>query len=458
MAETKSTALKVLVVDDDPSIARIFKDLLASDTVTITAARSGEEAIDLAAHAKFDIAFVDRKLPGMSGDEVIESFRCSHVETEIVVITGYGTVESAVNMMKLGVFDYLPKPFKASQIKTVLERVQRLRALRRETQTIGEASKIPVPYENLIGRTPQMQRVHELIAKTGKDDCNILIQGESGTGKEVVAHAVHSNSVRADKPFVTIDCGSISKSLIESELFGHEKGAFTGAHTKKDGLFVKANGGTAFLDEIAEIPLDLQPVLLRCIETKAIRPVGSSDTVQVDVRLVSATNRDLSEMSKRGEFRVDLFYRLNFVTINLPPLRERKDDIPLLVAHCLQVYNGKSTGRIMNGVSDTAMIALFRHDWPGNIRELENVIGRAYTIGSGSRLELSDLPPNISSLVHPTKLRRNPFLGKSLKDLEKEAILAALRSSRGDTQLASVSLGINRSTLYRKLKTYDIEL
>jgi DNA-binding NtrC family response regulator len=436
--------LSVLVVDDDEAIRQIFTKLIPErEDVEVEEAGRAEEAIEILKLRTFDIAFVDLQMPGIGGMGLLEQVKRERPGLEVVMVTGYGTIESAVQAMKLGASDFLPKPFKLAQVLLILERLRRVSDLRRENERLRLELQDRYRAKNLVGLAPAMDRCHELIDRVRRQDCNVLILGESGCGKELIARAIHYDGARRDRPFVPIDCGALHGRLLESELFGHEKGSFTGAEERKVGLFEVADGGTAFLDEVGEIPVELQSALLRVIEEKEIRPVGATGYRKVDVRILAATNRPLEEMTVKGRFRRDLYYRLNVVAIRVPPLRERKDDIPLLSTHFLERWG---PGR---DLSRDALHALQRYDWPGNVRELEHALERACALGHGRRVERDDLPPAV--------LGGGPVpSGQSIEDMEKEAIQRLMRDHSGDTARVAAVLKIDRSTLYRKLRRFGL--
>ncbi len=443
--------LSVLVVDDDPAIGRIFQDLIACETIRIDLATDLATArTKLRAPAPIDAIFLDLTLPDGSGEDLLDTIRDARADAAVIVITGNATVDSAVRLMKRGVEDYLVKPFKPSQVRAHLDIAQRARQARDESRAIRRKA-FPPDAPRLVGMTPAMEEVVEVAQRVAHEDCALLIQGESGTGKEVLARLVHSLSQRRGGPFITVDCGAISRQLIESELYGHERGAFTGAVTKKEGMLAMADTGTVFLDEISEVPLEIQPTLLRVLEEKKIRRVGGTDFREINVRIIAATNRDLEKEVDAGRFRLDLFYRLNVVTVTLPPLRLRKDDIPLLVDHFLRKLNGRVGTRTVTGFTRDATFMLLRYDWPGNVREMEHVVERALLVGRSPEIGTDDLPPSLISAVE-RKARPTETTVKPLLDLEKEAILRALKDAKGDTAIAANALKLDRSTLYRRLK------
>jgi DNA-binding NtrC family response regulator len=446
--------LSLLVVDDDASIRRVFREIVAPrEEVNLSEAKSAEEALELLRTRVFDVAFLDLRMPGLGGLELLEQLKQERPSLEVVMVTAHGTIESAVQAMKLGAADFLPKPFKLDQVSLILERIRRVRHLRTENERLRQELQERYRAKSLVGTGPAMDRCHELIDRVRREECNVLILGESGCGKDLIARAIHYDGPRRDRPFVPVDCGAIHATLLESELFGHEKGAFTGAHAARRGLFETAGGGTVFLDEIGEIPLELQPALLRAIEEKEVRPVGSTRYRPVDVRIIAATNQPLEEMVVAGKFRRDLFYRLNVVAVRVPPLRERKDDIPLLVQHFLKKRAGRG-GRSVTGIASDALHLLQRYDWPGNVRELEHIIDRACTLGQTERIEPGDLGPSILESVQ----KRGDAPGQSIEEMEVAAIQRLLDDHGGDTARVADVLGIDRSTLYRKMKRYKISL
>lgn len=437
--------VRLLVVDDDAGIRRTLSDLLGKQSgIRLETAEDGKKGLERVRRGPFDIAIVDLNMPVMGGMEFLKAARRFRPELAVVVLTGNSSIESAVEAMKLGAADYLTKPFRLTQIRAVLERIQRLRALeadnRRLRQELGDRYSI----SGLIGTTPSMKRVSRLVDRVRNEACSVLIHGESGTGKELVARAIHYDGRRSEEPFVAVNCGSVHASLLESELFGHLKGSFTGAVEDKIGLFERASGGTLFLDEVSELPLELQPKFLRAVQEKHIRPVGATETLLTDVRILAATNKDLEAEVKAKRFRRDLYYRLNVVRIEVEPLRKRKDDIPVLVEHFLKKQGDYRMGR-------EAMYRLLRHDWPGNVRELENALECACAMSRRKEIRAEDLPPFDGEDVEPGK-------GRSLRDIESGEIRRLLKQHEGSTGTVASILGIDRSTLYRKIKRYRIDI
>jgi len=444
-------SLALLVVDDDEGVRRIFSEVVGPrEGVEVLQAGSGEEALELLRRRPVDVAFVDVRMPGLGGMELLARAREGRPDLEVVIITAFATVESAVQAMKMGASDYLPKPFKLDQVALILSRLKRMKALKAENERLRRELQGRFSARNLVVDSGAMARFRGLLGRVAREECNVLLLGESGTGKELAARALHYDGPRRDGPFVCIDCTAVPPNLFESELFGHEEGAFTGARGRKAGLLEAASGGTAFLDEVAELPPALQAALLRAIEEKKVRRVGGTAPIPVDVRLVAATNRPLEDLVERGEFRRDLYYRLNVVTLRLPPLRERKEDIPLLVAHFLRRFSERGGARRVSGIRREALHLLQDYDWPGNVRELEHVLERACALGGGEILGVEDLPPEIVKGAG----RGEP----TLREMEIEAIRRLLREHRGDTARVSGILGIHRSTLYRKLRRYGIRV
>jgi DNA-binding NtrC family response regulator len=453
--EGVTRVLSLLVVDDDESIRRIFRDILVPrEKIEIHEAANAEQALGLLKTRSFDAAFMDVRMPGVDGMALLENVKRERPSLEIVMVTAHGTIESAVQAMKLGAADYLPKPFKLDQVSIILRRLRRVRTLESENEALRRQLEERYSPRNLVGMSAPMRRCAEIIDRVRREDCNVLLLGESGTGKELFARAIHHDGPRRDRLFVPVDCGAIAPSLLESELFGHERGAFTGAHARKAGLFEMAAGGSVFLDEVGEIPLELQPALLRAIETKEVRPVGATEYRPVDVRFIAATNRPLDRMVAEGRFRRDLFYRLNTVTVPIPPLRDRIDDLPLLVEHFLRAYAAKGSRRV-TGLSREALHAMEAYDWPGNVRELQHAVERACALGRGEVIGMEDLPPDLLRRRAPTE---DEGPSRSIDEMEREAVERLLREHGGDTARAAEILGIDRSTLYRKVKRWGLAI
>jgi two-component system response regulator HydG len=396
--------------------------------------------------------------PGAAGLDSLHAIKKHRPDAVVIAVTGYGTVQSAVQAMKDGAYDYVTKPFSMEELRMLLQRVAGHLRLRTENRVLRETVKSRQGFANIIGHSPEMEKLYRIIAKAGQSAHPVLILGESGTGKELVAKSIHFSGMFRDKPFIPVDCGSLVPTLIESELFGHVRGAFTGATNPKDGLLAIAEGGTVFLDEIGELPIDLQAKLLRAIQEKEIRPVGSVKRVAIDVRILAATNRNLERAVTEGTFRRDLFFRLNVLTLRIPPLRERRQDIPLLVAHFLErIGRNAETEKT---ISDESLKALLNYDWPGNVRELENSLERACALTSANQIQVRDLPTQIYGapieLLGVAQPAPNGIV--PIAELEKQTILSALTQVNGDKMLAARLLGIGKTTLYRKLKEYEAQI
>jgi two-component system, NtrC family, response regulator AtoC len=448
--------IRLLVVDDEQSIRRLCVTIGNSLGFVCTDAESAEAALEGLDNVAPDLILTDLKLPKLSGVELLRQSRTLLPRTEVAIMTGHGSIESAVDAMKLGAYDYIEKPFRVEKMKTMLQRMAEKVRLVSENAFLRERVSTEENLDGIIGTSANIQDVLRMISRLKDTRTPVLIAGESGTGKELVARAIHFRGTMAQTPFVAVDCGSLVPTLMESELFGYEKGAFTGAMKSKAGLFQAANGGTIFLDEIGELPLEMQAKLLRVLQEKEVRPVGSNEKVAVDVRVIAATNRDLEAAYRGGTFRKDLYFRLNVVTVHLPALRERRSDIPMLVHHFLGRY---APGTNLQ-VTPAAMKSLLNYDWPGNVRELENCIARAVTLGDRQVIDVSDLPPAIrseqSAAPAMTPQDAASLSTTALAEMERMTILRVFEQANGDKALAGKMLGISRATLYRKLKRYNI--
>jgi DNA-binding NtrC family response regulator len=447
--------IRFLVVDDEESIRRLCMTVAEGLGFRCMEAPNGQAALALLAEQPAHIVLTDMVMPNMSGLEFLEQAKKILPRAEIAVMTGHGSVETAVQAMKLGAYDYISKPFTPlEELRLFLRRMAEKIRLVEENEFLRERMDTEVELHGIVGDAQKIQDVLRMIARLKDTRTPVLITGESGTGKELVARAIHFRGAFAKRPFVAVDCGSLVPTLIESELFGYERGAFTGAVRSKQGLFQSANGGTVFLDEIGELPLELQAKLLRVLQEKEVRPVGSTQSTKVDVRVIVATNRDLESEYRAGRFRKDLYFRLNVVTVELPPLRERRSDIPLLVHWFLDRRGGSSVQ-----VTAAAINCLLQYDWPGNVRELENCMERALALGSDKVIDINDLPPSIISFVAPEPSNGSALAAVSsndLEELEKAAIERVFQQVNGDKVRAGKILGISRATLYRKLKRYNI--
>ncbi|HLJ41417.1 MAG TPA: sigma-54 dependent transcriptional regulator [Candidatus Acidoferrales bacterium] len=445
----------VLIVDDEESTLRICTDIAIESGLQVRTASTTEQALEELDQYPIDIAITDLEVPQLGGLELLRRIREHHPQVSVVVLTQYGTIQTAVEATRLGATDYVTKPFHIDELRRKLQRLVREQELDQENRVLREQLRTRPGYGELIGISAKMQRVYKLIEKVSQHNYSVLILGESGTGKELVARSIHFSGARRQKPFVPVDCSALVPTLIESELFGYAKGAFTGAIHTKQGLIESADGGTLFLDEIGNLPVEMQSKLLRVLQAREVKPVGSNDRVSIEVRVIAATNKDLEAAVRSGQFRQDLFFRLNVVQIKLPPLRERKSDIPVLVQSFLEKF--ADPARPLPTLAQDALTRLTAYDWPGNVRELENAIERAVALGSGPILHSGDLPSNLQYAVSHSGTDPMPANDDlvPLEELERRAILRALRESGGDKLIAARLLGIGKTTLYRKLKQYE---
>ncbi len=441
----------MLVVDDEISTRNLCADIALEEGLEVHVAATTEQGLELLEQSPVDILITDLKVPQLGGLEFLKRVRASHPQIAVMVLTQCGTIETAVAATRLGTMDYVTKPFHVDELRTKVQRLMRALELDHENHVLREQLRTRPGFGGLIGVSPKMQRVYKMIEKVSQHNYPVLILGESGTGKELVARSIHFSGARQQKPFLPVDCSGLVPTLIESELFGYAKGAFTGAQHSRQGLLEAAEGGTVFLDEIGDLPVDLQSKLLRALHEREIRPVGATARVRINLRVIAATNRDLEAPIRTGGFRQDLYFRLNVVQIKLPPLRERRRDIPLLVSSFLETFSDPQ--RPMRTLAEDAMRRLVAYDWPGNVRELENAIERAVALGSGPILHVGDLPSNLQFSSEQTLPEADVLL--PLEELERRAILRALRETSGDKLAAARMLGIGKTTLYRKLKQYD---
>jgi len=446
--------LNLLIVDDERSIREACREIAQSLGFSAYIADSAEQAFRVLEVQPFDVVLLDLRLPGAGGLDALRRIKERRPDALVIVVTGYGTVQSAVQAMKNGAYDYVTKPFSVDELKLLLDRVSNHLKLKTENRMLREKVKSKQGFGGIVGRAPEMEKLYRIIAKAANSIHPVLILGESGTGKEMVARSIHYAGPYRDKPFIPVDCGSLVPTLIESELFGYVKGAFTGANQSKDGLMAMAEGGTIFLDEVGELPVDLQAKMLRAIQEKEIRPVGSTKRIPINVRILAATNRDLEQAVTQGTFRRDLYFRLNVLSLRIPALRERREDIPLLIGHFLERMTRTSGQEKV--LSDEALKAMLAHDWPGNVRELENCLERSYAFTSGPMIHVADLPREIGNLVPEHSNGNGNGHGKiiPIAELEKQTILKAIMELNGDKLQAARLLGIGKTTLYRKLKDY----
>lgn len=447
----------ILIVDDEKNIREGLSAALELDGFITLIAADGNEALKIMTNSDIDLVISDLKMPKMSGSELLKNISAKYPTIPVIILTGHGTVENAVVAMRDGAYDFITKPINLDHLSLLVNRalgkrklVNEHRALQKEVQKLESKTKV----SKLIGKSSQMNRLVELINQVADSKASVIISGESGVGKEVVANALHSLSSRAKNSLINVHCAALSESLLESELFGHEKGAFTGANSQKKGRFELADGGTIFLDEIGEINPSTQIKLLRVLQERTFERVGGEKSVNVDVRVVTATNRDLQEEIKNGNFREDLFYRLNVVNIHIPPLRERKEDIPLLVSSFINEF-ADDNGKNVNGIDQKALRALTSYSWPGNIRELRNSIESAVVFAKGENISIADIPPNILEKQESSSISI-PF-GVTLAVAEKIIISETLRAENSNKSRTSEILGIGRKTLHRKIHDYNLE-
>jgi len=450
---------RILVVDDEPNMIRLFRSLLEKDDYVVESAETGAEARQLLETSHFDLMVCDLALPDTNGIEVLRHAHELDPDLMVVMITGFGTIESAVEAMKLGARDYITKPFQRSEIKLTIGKALEEAELRRELKRLREEVGGRYRFDAIVGKSKAMEPVFDLIRRVAPTATTVLIEGESGTGKELVAKAIHYNSPRKERPFVAVDCGVIPENLMESELFGHVKGAFTSADSNKRGLFLEASGGTLFLDEIGNLPPQIQNKLLRALQEREIRPLGSNAPIKIDVRVVVATNVPLKQRVDQGEFREDLYYRIAVLPILLPPLRDRREDIPLLADHFLRKLDTQSGGQ--HRLTPATLRLLLEYSWPGNVRELDNVIERAVLVCDGEEILPRHLPPELRAPVakRPRKgdLDLKQLRADQLRQSESQAILSALAKARGNRSEAARLLKISRGSLYNKMQEYGIE-
>jgi len=452
----------VLVIDDEEVMRDILGSLLTKEGYRVKLAATGEEGLDIGRREPVDVAIVDVMLPDMSGIEVLDALKRADPEMVVVMITAFASVETAISAMKMGAFDYITKPFKNDEVLVVVSNGAHQRHLVNENRTLKQALSSQQRFDVLVGKAPKMQEVYSLIQQVAPSRSTVLISGESGTGKELAAKAIHNNSARRDNPFVTVNSGSLPNDLLESNLFGHVKGAFTGAVSPKKGLFEVANGGSIFFDEIGTVHLETQAKLLRVIQEKEFMRLGGVDNIKVDVRIIAATNTSLKQLVDQGGFREDLYYRLNVINIVLPALRQRKEDIPLLVHHFLAKY-GEENGRPDLTLEREALQALMEYEWPGNVRELENVIERAVVLAEGTTLDRRLIPDHIRAapsfrvpqVVVPEE---GISFREVITDFEKKLIESSLETSGGVQKKAAELLGLKPTTLNEMIKRYNIQL
>jgi DNA-binding NtrC family response regulator len=457
---------KVLVVDDDRVVLRAVTQILERAGYQVVAVDDAVEGLSASKDPSIDVAVLDIKMPNLSGMDLLKAIKSARSDVEVIMMTGFATVETAVEAVKAGAYDYLTKPFdNIDEVSLTVAKAVEHKALKDRTRVLEEALSAKGQFEDMIGQSPQMRSVFKLVETVSYSSATVLIQGESGTGKELVARAIHFRSPRKDKPFVAVNCSALTETLLESELFGHVKGAFTGATANKKGLFESADGGTIFLDEIGDVPAATQVRLLRVLQENEVKRVGATESIKVDVRVIAATNIDLARAREQGKFREDLFYRLNVITVSLPPLRDRPEDIPLLAAHFLMLNAGK-LGKKVTSISPAAMEALTVNRWVGNVRELENAIERAVVLTSSEVIELDDLPPGfrdaprggggeveIFSLAHLPYAQAKRL---AMRAFERRYLSALLEKNNDNVSSAARAAGVDRSNFRRLLKQYEV--
>ncbi|ASD64105.1 sigma-54-dependent transcriptional regulator [Bdellovibrio bacteriovorus] len=454
---------RILVVDDEESIREFLEIMLKKEGYEITLAEDGQKAKDLLTKKTFDMIISDLQMPHVTGIELLKHVKESYPDTVFMLITAFGTTETAVEAMKMGAYDYLTKPFKIDEVRLNIQNALRSRNLEVENRSLKKELVKEYSFQNMVGNSPAMHAIYDMVKRVSQTPTNVLITGESGTGKEVVAKAIHYNGPLKDRPFVTVNCGAIPENLMESEMFGHKKGSFTGAVADKAGLFEVADGGTLFLDEVGELPLTIQVKLLRAIQERVIRRVGATEDMKVDVRIIAATNRNLEEMVQKGGFRQDLFYRLNVINIKTPGLRDRRDDIPLLANHFLKKYNERLNKNI-GAISADAMEILKKYDYPGNVRELENMIERTVALEGGATILPESLPPMVNTSSGRKMASSNEIeigddgvdLDKVMGQIEKELLIKAIHSAGGVKKRAAKLLHISFRSMRYRIEKYNL--
>jgi DNA-binding NtrC family response regulator len=448
---------KILVVDDEDIIRESLSYILNKEKYDVDEAANGKIAFDMLKDKSYDLVITDLEMPEMKGIELLEEIKKLNVQTNTIVITAYGSVDTAIAALRSGASDYILKPVEFDELLIKVKKLFEVRELHLENRILRKELQREYDYTNIIGKSPAITQIFEMIKAVSDTDSTVLISGNSGTGKELVAKALHYNSKRSNRPFIALNCGAISENLIESELFGHKKGAFTGAISDKEGFIKAAEGGTLFLDEISEMPPQLQVKLLRAIQEKEYTPVGTTVSLPVSVRFIASTNRNLQEQVAQGKFRDDLYYRLNVIEIHLPSLKERESDIPLLVDFFLDKYRKQMNKNIL-GISNDAMRALMNHEWKGEIRELENVMERAVIFCNEDFINVKHLPMQFQSETGPTDFSPSGSLDESVRRFEKEIITRALESNEFNKEKTAETLQVGLSTLYRKMKELNIQI
>jgi DNA-binding NtrC family response regulator len=454
--------IRIMVIDDEPLMRMTIQDALLAEGYKVLSAETGGSGLTLLRENQADMVITDLRLPDMDGIQILREVKKIGPETQVILITGYGSIDSAVTAMKEGASDYLTKPFSMDELLLTIRRILRIRELEEENSSLRKKVQERYGLEGLVGKSPPMLKIYELIETVSQTDATVLINGESGTGKEMAANAIHLQSPRKNAPFIKVNCAALPETLLETELFGHEKGAFTGALRQRKGRFESANRGTLFLDEIGDLPLSVQVKLLRVLQERQFERVGGNETLSVDVRLICATQKDLKEEIRKGTFREDLYYRLNVVPVLLPPLRERRGDILLLADHFVEKFSRKM-GKEITGLSKDAKTLLLKYSFPGNIRELENMIERAIALIKENVIQPFDLPEEVCGQTTPIrdiceKIRGSKPLAAATKLFEREYIQSVMEKTKGKKGQAADILGISRKTLWEKIKELEIEL
>jgi len=454
---------RILVVDDEESIREFLEIMLKKEGYEITCAEDGAKAKEILGRRSFDMVISDLQMPHVTGMELLKHVKDSYPELVFMMITAFGTTESAVEAMKMGAYDYITKPFKIDEVRLNIQNALRSKNLEVENRVLKKELVKEYSFQNMVGNSEPMHKIFDLVKRVSQAPSNVLVMGESGTGKEVIAKAIHYNGPLKDNPFVSVNCGAIPEALMESEMFGHKKGSFTSAFSDKQGLFEVADSGTLFLDEVGELPLNIQVKLLRAIQERMVRRVGANEDTSVDVRIIAATNRDLEQMVKDGSFRQDLYYRLNVIQIRSPALRERRDDIPLLANFFLRKYNDR-LAKTVNTISDEAMEVLKKYDYPGNVRELENIIERTVALEGGATILVESLPPFVNTpsgrkLASSKEIEIGPEgvdLDKVLGQIEKELLIKAIHQANGIKKKASKLLHITFRSMRYRVEKYNL--
>ena len=452
----------LLVADDDPSIRSLLKQLLSDEGFAVLEASTGLEVVEKVKESSPDLVIMDVRMPELDGIEALSRVKATNPKTAVLIMTAFGSSNAAIRAMELGAFDYITKPFELDKISHSVKRVLDYQDLTQEVEVLRDEISSLVQTERIVGNSPAMQEVYKTVGKVAKADATVLITGESGTGKELVAEALHFNSNRRSGPLVKVSCAALPESLLEAELFGHEKGSFTGAMTQRRGRFEMADKGTIFLDEIGEMTMPTQTKLLRVLQERKIERIGSNLPIKVDIRIIVATNKDLQKQVEQGKFRDDLYYRLNVINIHMPPLRDRKEDIPSLVEHFLAKHRYSATAQPA-AISEEAIRRLMEYNWPGNVRELENVIERAVVLSRGQIITSRELPFGEHDAAEGEEGEGgeekgdSSFFKKSVAQFEKDLIMKALRDANGNRSKAAEMLGIYRRLLYAKIKEYGLE-